>query len=272
MKSLYDTLCEMNRIEGAFSEWAAYRAALTAFILKNTSRGGSCLIVGAGACNDLDIGSLSSHFSRLTLLDYDTGSVRRAALLSEPGNITTLYADVLGVPADAYRALDAAMQAGMRAFTDGEELTSLFIDETLRLLRCAKPDPIPEADTVICCGVHSQLIAMFARMATVYAEYAPIGLERIYHTLSGVNRTLQPAFNDHLLASARETLILGLETGRAGMEGGIEGAAQALTDLSSRKLHGTQTNLLWPFDAAQNKLYSMQISAIQINRNRESHV
>ena len=261
MRSVYDALLSLNSIDNAHAAWADYRASLTAFISAH-AKGGSCLIVGAGACNDIDLLQLSAHFDTVTLLDTDSEAMEQAKKQYPSDRIVALRADMLGVNADAYRAFDAGMQADMRAGKSAEALTAAFLQGMERLLLHAQPDPLPEADTLICCGVHSQLLAMFARMAAVYARYAPIDTQRIYKHISRHNAAFQPAFNTRLLAAARRTLVLGLETERMGMPGGLEGAAQALADISARHLSGIQAGLLWPFDAAQNKLYRVRVMAI----------
>ena len=262
MSSLYDTLLKRNTVTGAFEAWAEYRKALTAFILE-CAQGDSCLIVGAGACNDIDTAQLAARFSRVTLLDTDTAAMDRALERCPGNNITALRADILGVFAERYRALDAEMTAGINAGQTGAWLTAAFLGRLDRMMAEARPDPLPMADTVICCGVHSQLLAMFARMAAVYARYAAMDTQRIFERISRQNAELQPAFNTRLLKAARATLITGLETGRAGMPGGIEGASQALADLAARQLSGVQTELLWPFDRAQGKLYTVRAAAFE---------
>lgn len=262
MGSLYDSLLSLNAMEGAREDWAEYRGALTAFILDRAKKGGSCLIAGAGACNDLDLAQLSAHFSSVTLLDTDTAAMQSALDRCPAENVRLLRADFLGVPEEDYRAFDGEMQAGIRAGTGGDKLTKLFLERMERLLLVARPDLLPRADTVVCCGVHSQLLAMFARMAGVYARYTALDLKRIYQRISLFNGQLQPAFNARLLEAAESELILGLETGRPGVPGGIEGAAQALLDLASRGLAACTAELEWPFDITRQKQYTVKVICV----------
>lgn len=259
MSSLYDALLSLNKVEGAFENWAEYRRALSDRILARTASGGSCLIIGAGACNDLDLKRLAEHFSAVTLLDTDTRAMESALRRCPAGNVRLIKADLLGVKAEDYRALDEKMRAGLRAGAPGETLTELFLNETERLFLAARPDDLPKADTVVCCGVHSQLLAMFARMAGVYARYAEMDLEKIYRKISLFNARLQPVFNTRLFNAAGRELVIGLETGRLGVSGGIEGAEQALRDLSSRGFREDGTELVWPFDEAQGKRYTLRL-------------
>lgn len=267
MTSLYDTLLEQSTVPGAYDAWADYRAALTAFLGENAFPGGSVLIVGAGACDDIDITLLAKRFPSVTLLDRDAVSLARAKQRCPAENVTVTEADLLGVSSNAYRRLDAMMQADIRAGRGGEALTDIFLSKTEALLAAARPDPLPQADTVVCCGVHSQLLALFARMAAVYARYVPLDLTAVFTALSRQNAALQPAFDARLRAAARHTLLTGIETGRVGTPGGIEGAAQALADASARFAETAHTELLWPFDASQGKIYTVRVSAFDTSKN-----
>ena len=262
MSDLYTSLLKLNHIENAFEAWTDYRHALTSFILSHVEGSRSCLIVGAGACNDIDLVRLSAKIQSVALLDTDEPAMEQGIKRYGLDNIAVRVSDILGIPESAYRALDNLMLSGIRNELPGAVLTNIYLKEMDAMLQNAKPDPLPDADTIICCGVHSQLLAMFARMAAVYARYANIDTQRIYKCISRYNAKLQPVFNTCLLQSAGKALILGLEAERIDMPGGIEGAAQALADIDSRRLKTTRTKLLWPFDATQNKTYAMNIVAV----------
>ena len=267
MTSLYDTLQAQSSVPGTYAAWADYRTKLTAFLLEHAYPGGTLLIAGAGACDDIDLPLLIARFPSVILLDRDAGALARAVETCPGRGVSVCAADLLGVSADAYRQLEGETLAAIRAGFDADSLTQTFLGGAEALLSAARPDPLPQADTVVCCGVHSQLLAMFARMAAVFARYAPIGLERVFTALSRRNALLQPAFNTRLNEAARHTLILGLETGRESVPGGIEGAAQALADASARFTETAHTELLWPFDASQGKIYTVRVSAFDTSKN-----
>lgn len=69
MDPLYDQLLRLQHMPNAFTEWSGYRNDLTDFIIDHTDSGKTVLIIGAGACNDYDIGRLLFHFSKIILLD-----------------------------------------------------------------------------------------------------------------------------------------------------------------------------------------------------------
>lgn len=262
MRSLYDHILSNNAVPGAYGAWKEYREALTAFILENAKRGGSCLIVGAGACSDIDAARLADDFDTVTLLDRDAAALAEALRRYPAPNVCARQADLLGVTEAQYRALDEDTVSDIRAGADGEALTAAFLKRTERLLGEARPDPLPEADTVVCCGVHSQLLATFARLAALYGQLSGMDTGRVFETLSRYNAAWQPVFNGRLFAAARSSLVIGLDIRRQGVPGGIEGAAQALADLVRRRSGGVQAELTWPFDAAQNKIYTVQLIAI----------
>ena len=76
MGNLYDDLLSLQTIPTAYTDWAEYRERLTGFILEHTDPHATACIVGAGACNDFDLSSLTSHFDRLLLLDRNVDAMR----------------------------------------------------------------------------------------------------------------------------------------------------------------------------------------------------
>lgn len=271
MDTLYDRLLALQRLPTAYGEWAAYRAALTDFAVGHTAGDGSLLVVGAGACNDLDLQRLAAHFLTVTLLDRD-GAAMDAGLARQgvpPGRIRTVTADLLGVPDGAYREMCDGLLGKLQrqrrlGQADPAALTELFCAAMNAMLENRKPDACAErglrADTVLCCGVHSQLLSMFPQMAGVYARYAAMDVNRIEDAVRRWNAVIMGELNARLLRMAGSGLILGLEEGRLGMEGGVEGAAEALLDLPRLPAKLVEeAKLLWPLDRSQGKIYSMRL-------------
>ena len=274
MGNLYDDLLRNQIMPNAFSDWTAYREELTDFILSNADRGASALIVGAGECSDFDLPRLKAYFRKVTLLDQnrramETGLARQGVPCI-PDEL--LCADLVGIAPDAYRRISDHMLALLRSeLASGTPDSNRFERAFLRQMAAAFQDRQPDAllqrsnlaDYVICCGVHSQLLTVFPQMAMVYQRYIPLS----YGSIAGFIREQIPstvsALNDALLRWAGKGLILGLEESRLGVDGGIDGAWQAMQDLQGRELSlEAQTRLIWPFDPAHTKSYQMRITAI----------
>jgi len=275
MSNLYDDLMQNQIMPRAFSDWAAYRGALTDFILEHTEPGASALIVGAGPCNDFDLARLKAHFSKLTLLDRDERAMERGLLRQgvswAPEEF--LCADLVGIRPDAYRRIADTMLALLRAELvsgdpDASRFQKVFLEQIAAAFQSRRPDALMAradlSDYVICCGVHSQLLTTFPQMALVYGRYIPISYEAVAAQIREQLPAVVSELNDALLRWAKKGLILGLEEGRLGQDGGINGAWQALEDMERRGLPAyAQTRLIWPFDPAQDKAYSVRVLAIE---------
>ena len=268
MENLYDQLVRLRAMPHAYEDWAAYRASLTDFILGNTEKGASAIILGAGPCNDLDLARLTAQFPSLTLCDIDVAAMRQGLARQGIGEdaVTLLEADLAGIPAGDYRELAEAVMSELQVGSpDGNAVTYMFYDAIEQALENLCPTPIPRDtyDYVICSGVHSQLLAPFAQMAAVFSRYCQLDLEGIFARVSGANGILTCAFNGLTLSVPRKGTILGLEQGRAGTEGGVEGAQQALENLADMGITpNSEVTLTWPFDTAQGKTYTMRVMAI----------
>lgn len=273
MSNLYDELLRNQIMPNAFSDWAAYRKELTDFVLRSTGEGASALIVGAGECNDFDLVRLKGHFRQVTLLDRNEQAMQRGLIRQGVSwaSDDILCADLVGIPADVYRRIADHMLALLRTelssgAPDGRRLEQAFLRQAAAAFQDRQPDALMGqsdlADYVICCGVHSQLLTVFPQMASVYGRYIPIRCETVADCLRERIPSLVAQLNDALLHWARKGVILGLEESRLGMDGGIDGAWQAMRDLEGRDLSPkAQTRLSWPFDPAQNKSYVVRVAA-----------
>lgn len=265
MDNLYDQLYRLTRLPNAYDEWTEYRSALTDFLISTTPEAGSALIVGAGESNDLDLARLAVHFSSVTLLDCDMESMRRALLRygNKENTIRCAYADLVGISPERYRKTADRILGELRSGKPADAVEQLFLSEIEEGYRTRRPSDLPEPlrwDTVVCCGVHSQLLCMYMRMAAVYARYIGLDLGKIERKLRELNRDLIPLVNRRLIEAAGRRLVIGAETERIGERGGVEGALQALSDPQLEKLPLLgSTALVWDLERFQEKRYRMEI-------------
>ena len=276
MNTLYDDLLRNQILPNAFSDWAVYRKDLTDFILQASEPGTSALIVGAGACSDFDLVRLKRHFCQVTLLDQNEQAMAmgaaRQGVSCAPGEL--VCADLVGIPPETYRRIADHMLALLRkelasGRPDGDRFEQAFLQQIGAAFRDKQPRGLLQGsdlfDYVICCGVHSQLLTVFPQMALVYGRYIPIRYEAVAACIRERIPAVVSKLNDALLGWARKGVILGLEESRLGMDGGIDGAWQALRDLEERDLPiEAQTRLIWPFDPAQKKAYAMRVMAVEV--------
>ena len=275
MGNLYDDLLSLQTIPTAYTDWAGYREQLTGFILEHTAPHTTVCIVGAGACNDLDLSRLTGYFDQLLLLDRNMdamreGMARQSVRIPEE---CFIQADLLGIPDETYRSiadhmLSAIREQQRRTAPDTKAVERLFLREMDAAYMNRQPDKLMEqngiADYVICCGVHSQLLTMFPQMVNVYRRYIDIRHEAIEQKVRKWIPGIMAELNDALFRWARKGVIVGLEEYRIGEIGGIDGASQAL-DLLKKSGHTvlTQTSLEWDFDPRRRKAYQMRIMQIE---------
>lgn len=67
--------------KAAFQRWDLYRKTLTDYVIG--FKGESLMVVGAGNCNDIDLGCLEASFSSVLLTDIDLASMEKACKLQK---------------------------------------------------------------------------------------------------------------------------------------------------------------------------------------------
>ena len=272
MSNLYAELMRLQTIPDAYSSWRSYRNGLTRLITGRTAPGSTALIVGAGRCCDLDLLRLQDHFSGITLLDKDLSAMEEGvrAQGGSIGAVRLLRVDLLGISDEVYTGIADRMTAMiLPSLRSGEAGASAFTDAFLREIRSAwtarRPDspmiPPRAADYVICCGVHSQLMTVFPRMAGVYARYVPIDTGPVLSLVRSLVPEAVRSLNDDLFRWAKDGVLIGLED----PESAIDGAWQAARDLSGRGLSDPRSEvLIWPFDKSRGKTYPMRVSLFSV--------
>ena len=73
---VYQQIREKFITKNAWEDWADYRRKLTNLILRTEPE--SIMIIGAGRCNDIDLGSVTARVDRAVLLDMDKEAIQDA--------------------------------------------------------------------------------------------------------------------------------------------------------------------------------------------------
>lgn len=296
--NLYDEIKSHFELPNAFTDWTDYRNTLTDYLISETDQITLPLsfrpdmaqsdflptlaIIGAGACNDLNLQVLSAHFSKITLIDYDTAAMKKALITyhSEDNPVIELFPVSLnGLDDSDYRHFCEQLQSFAR--TSNFPLSRERFDQyALSLLELyyqkSRQRTIPllpaSYDYIWCFGVHSQLQAMFSYIYHVF----DVNLHDTFvkdtlnapslftNRLKEENNFFIPLFDDALLASAKKAVFIGCERHRTGQDEAVEGAYQAIHDLQSRNLPLTEKVILWPFRPADNLFYEMLIQKITL--------
>lgn len=296
--NLYEKIKKNFILPNAYEDWKEYRNSLTSYIIHETNQISLPLsfhanmdeeallptlaIIGAGACNDLDLTELLSHFSKITLLDYDTKAMEtalEACHLEDCPYIECKAISINGLDDSYYEEfcdkLQACVQCNLNALTPSEfeDYAISMIQESLEQIKdYAIPLQESSYDYICCFGVHSQLQAMFSYIyrafemnlrKMIFAD-VPDFSTRFNRYLQTENERFIPHFNDALLKCARQGIFLGLEQRRTNADGAIEGAYQAMLDIQNRNLTIEETTMIWPFLPAEDIYYEMAILKIKL--------
>ncbi|MGN0438249.1 MAG: hypothetical protein ACI4F4_06955 [Lachnospiraceae bacterium] len=306
--SLYKQIKENFKIKTAYEEWAAYRKTLTDYLiglvdceklsldsLSHISvdlKLPTIAIVGAGACNDIDLNRILPYFSKITLIDVDEHSVHEALcreglqdskliekrILSLTGIMDEDYKDFIGI-------LQCYLKENMHHITP-QRFSDYAIDCMEQLYKekskVSNLRDFGQYDYVWCFGVHSQLQSMFGYIYNTFLAYLKeevFSFEEMtehpfFDKLRIMNKKLIPEINDLLIESSNECTIIGNEwdllhnknenyilcdsPGHA-----IEGAYQAICDIRKRENNCYEKMLLWPFSEEKEIFYMVLIQEIK---------
>ena len=310
--ALYDEIKQHFHIPHAFRDWEQYRNALTDYLIDCTDSFSvplyfshsmtenqikpSLLVIGAGACNDLDLSRLISHFSKITLLDNDRQALESALTsyhLEHCNEIDLSIASLNGLTDTDYTLFCEQLSEFLRMQNlTGESCTMKTFDDyacsLLKhcLLKCSTHTiPLPEKsyDFVWCFGVHSQLQSMFSyiyhafemNLQKMYPDFTKSHETQFENMLKIENDRFIPFFHDAILRCARQKVFIGLEASRyqdvnvplpvsPDNSTPIEGSHQGILDIRRRNLKLQESSIIWPFYAAKNLYYQMQIEEITL--------
>ncbi len=300
---LYDQIKTHFVIPDAYTNWTDYRNALTQVIIKETEQVSlplsfhasmaeddllpTLLVIGAGACNDIDLHALASHFSHITLLDSDTEAMQQALItyqLEDYPTISCEQTSLTGITDVHYRELCDELQFYLMEHNDtitpqtfAEHAISL-IKEQLRA-DTLKNSPLSNQtyDYVCCFGVHSQLLSMYSYIYhafdvnlrnSVFQSVNPKDCDKAVTTfmnyLKQQNNLWIPLLNTQILSCGKKAVWFGLETKKipSAESSAIEGAYQAIADLQSRNLTIDAQTLIWPFYPKGNISYEMWLAKV----------
>lgn len=174
--AVFDALKEQAKVQNTWEKWASYRESLTQFLCHQIEDAKRVVIVGAGACDDIDLCRICENREKVVLIDNDS-----AALSTIPDNtdlerrVKKLVLGIDGTEDFMYREFCENLVRFIRQSNLPEmkqSVVSAFDAYALRLLeeyekiakknRQTLADRLPEADVYICIGLCSQLQTMFA--------------------------------------------------------------------------------------------------------------
>lgn len=275
--NLYDQLTQLQIIPGAYEMWYEYREALTDYLLSEVQKEDRVAIIGAGRCNDIDLGQIIKGVGKLIIVDKDLeamkGAIKQYELSANP-KIECLTKNIIGLSVQDYRQYAEHMVSAVRRkglATSIESLVQIALVEinTLVSQMIISRWEKGQFDVVITIGLHSQLLSMIEWIWQVILQTLGKQEETVRQYLMNVNEKLVCALNTAILEATTKKWIVGCELERNGKPGTIQGAVQALEDISIRRAYGelrlkSAIELEWPFDKVHRKAYQMLIQSLYI--------
>lgn len=301
-EQIYSRFCCRASKDDEYNDWANYRKELTDFIIRSVSPGSSLLILGAGKCNDLDLGRLAAHCGTITLSDYRPETAEEAFHrygLAPSEKLRFAEADYVGIPDRDYIAYTDLLFQLMQKLAGasgnsleeaaGEQLGNLRqgLEQIYESNASYRIDlGCPVHDNAAACGVHSQLNNSFRGIFQyVRKEVEDRGAQvpfaeelnrEIYRITGSHTEDLVRRFNDAVFAAAGEGVVYGYErsmiyTPRGEISpviGTVDGARQAgeaVADLTA----ADSMRSLWPLSRRRNIRFDMDIAYYRIKDKEE---
>ena len=296
--TLYETIKNNFILPDAHKDWMHYRNTITNYIIRETNQTSVPLtfganmdenkllptlaIIGAGACNDIDLQVLTSHFSKITLMDYDVKAMETALETYHLTNSSQLECKIVslnGLLDTHYETFCNLLQNYVRENIDRltpSTFENYAITVVRNMLEQVEDYEIPlyakTYDYICCFGVHSQLQTMFSyiyhafevNLTDIKFFDAPPFHTHFNRRLQEENERFIPLFHDALFTCAKQAVFLGLEQSRTHSNDAIEGAYQAMEDIKKRALPTEEAYLVWPFLPSDDIYYEMSIMKIDV--------
>lgn len=238
-------------------------------------------IVGAGACNDIDLVEIIQCYAGVTLIDIDENAMQRAiSWMPERvrSRIEILPGTITGITDDDQRMFCTELISNVmkrRNQFDQTEFAEMIVEGLYRLAKKMYQferdfsTVLPENgyDIVVCLGVHSQLFSVLHYFVNTLlvnvAEqifYGAIPDDRaVTDVFRSMNDHIVPLLNAALLNCAKERLIIGCEMDA---KSPVEGADQCIRNMRLRRVNMKEEHYEWNFNPANNVKYDMLIGII----------
>ena len=180
------------RIDGAEKRWKAYRNDLTEYVVKDAKQGEKVLVIGAGACDDLDLERLLEEDRQVFLLDCNPETLEKAvSKVKKKENVHTICIDVAGLTETQVTAFQKACEEGSSELEKWKEAYDLRVRENpgfRELQEILEPYEDKKFDRIICMGFHSQVYMTL--ILTLQKEHYPLSVrQQVQRIAEQLNRS-----------------------------------------------------------------------------------
>ena len=270
--SVYQELRKLQNIEDAYERWSDYRAVMTDYMISSTDCDSSLAIFGAGACNDIDLCRLISHFSSITLFDSNKAALQQAVAryaLSDYNGIHLCVCDLVGITDSDYEDYAATLTEQLQLFKNAIEpqlLNSMAAASLHQLYERIRPYQLTLGknafDYSAAFGLHSQLNNMTSwiyHAITDPLSYTDASVDRL---IASYNPPIIKKVNDTIISATRKAVLFSNELECTASKGPIAGAMDCILDIKERYPSCEKAVINWPFDVAGNRTYKMLLQKV----------
>lgn len=204
----FERIRKTSKINLAYSLWEDYREKLTEQIIEVSKGSESIVIVGAGYSNDIDLALINECYKEITLLDIDVDSMKEACKQYglEENQVDIYQYNLTGINDQDYILFEKLLSENATALD-----ITLFIDNLKKKILYYNSDFMREYDVCVCCGVHSQLVVMFANLLYVYRNNYNIDDRNIIiDSIKEISQAACRKLNDFMLEVAN-IIVIGYE-------------------------------------------------------------
>lgn len=191
------------RIDGAEKRWKAYRNDLTEYVVKDAKQGEKVLVIGAGACDDLDLERLLEEDRQVFLLDCNPETLEKAvSKVKKTENVHTICIDVAGLTETQVTAFQKACEEGSSKLEKWKEAYDLQVRENpgfRELQEILEPYEDKKFDRIICMGFHSQVYMPL--ILTLQKEHYPLSVR---HQVQRIAEQLNRSFAEESLEAMKQ--------------------------------------------------------------------
>ena len=191
------------RIDGAEKRWKAYRNDLTEYVVKDAKQGEKVLVIGAGACDDLDLERLLEEDRQVFLLDCNPETLEKAvSKVKKKENVHTICIDVAGLTEAQITAFQKACEEGSSELEKWKEAYDLRVRENpgfRELQEILEPYEDRKFDRIICMGFHSQVYMPL--ILTLQKEHYPL---LVRHQVQRIAEQLNRSFAEESLEAMKQ--------------------------------------------------------------------
>ncbi len=198
---------------GADKRWKDYREQITAYIAREQRQKERILILGAGACDDIDLPSFLERGATIWLADINE-SAMQVAMAKWPANdvhcLTWDFVQLTEEDMDAYRCALQQGQATLKCWWT-QYYNQLSGDCFLPIKQVMQEHGILQFDKVICLGFHSQLyIDLVLHTMKLRGQIESDVYAEAIQYIQDANRRIAKGFMEGVQMITKE-LVLGME-------------------------------------------------------------